>query len=180
MQISRSLVTTILLAVAGFSAKAQREGLDRQSWVKANLYSRQDAVDFINTSYKDFTPVITKHSHETGIYRRTVKLKGCELVIATESRDQKSSWKNDREFDKDIVVIELNKVSLSGNDLTPSSADNADGLFSGPSFGKTKKIPAYSILTPVINKDSDRFAKLHYEEHLQWAYQFLIDECGKK
>lgn len=181
MQVFKFVTGTIVLMAAGFCAIAQGPGLDREHWVKANLYYKQDAIDFITTAYKDFTPVIGgKHTMETGIYRRSVKLKGCELVIETESRTQESYYKNDREFEKDIVVIELDKVMLDGDDIKPSSPENANGLFGGSSFEHSHKIPSYSILTPVINKDDSKFIKLHYEEHLQWAYQFLIDKCKEQ
>ena len=171
------LVSAALLTLSSFCATAQTETLTREQWIKANLYYKQDAIDFITTAYKDFTPLIPKNSLETGIYKRTVKLKGCELVIETESRMQESSWKSDHEFQKDIVVIELDKVMLDGDDIKPSSAENANGLFGGHSFEHSKKIPSFSILAPVINKDDAKFAKKHYEEHLQWAYQFLIEKC---
>jgi len=180
MQIFKLSLLSVLFVVAGLGAQAQGPGLDKQAWIKANLYYKQDAIDFINTSYKQFTPIISKKSTESGIYKLTVKLKKCELVIETESRDQHSYYTKDRNFDKNIVVIELDKVNISGNNITPSAAENSDGLFAGTSFDHSKKIPAYNILTPVVNKDDSRFSKLHYEEHLQWAYEFLIEEYGKK
>src|SRR5690606_32398902 len=110
-------------------ATAQSGNLDREKWIEANLYEKQDAIDFISTAYNDFTPMISKKTTETGVYKRTVKLRGCEMVITTESRVQASSWRSDHEYEKDIVVIELDKVILSGNDIKPSSAENANGLF---------------------------------------------------
>ncbi|MFI5196050.1 MAG: hypothetical protein ACHQD8_03085 [Chitinophagales bacterium] len=179
MHISKFMVSALLLIVTGLHATAQTETLDKQKWIAANLYFKQDAVDFITTAYKDFTPLVTKRKTETGIYKRTVKLKGCELIIETESRVQESAWKADHEYEKNIVVIELDKVMLEGNDLKPSSATNANGLFAGSSFEHSHKVPSYSILTAIVNKDDTKFARLHYEDHLQWAYQFLIDQCSK-
>ena len=179
MHISKFLVSAFLLIVTGLCATAQTATLDKQKWIKANLYDKQDAIDFITTAYKDFTPLVTKRKTETGIYKRTVKLKGCELIIETESRTQESSWKADHEYDKNMVVIELDKVMLDGNDLKPSSEANANGLFAGSTFELSRKIPSYSILTAIVNKDDTKFARLHYEDHLQWSYQFLIEQCKK-
>jgi len=179
MHISRSLVTSIILIVTGFCAVAQTETLNREKWIKANLYFKQDAIDFITTAYKEFTPVIAKDNLATGIYKRTVKLKDCELIITTYSRTQESSWKVDHEFERNIVVIELDKVVLDGGDIKPSSAENANGLFGGHSFEHTHKMPSFSIYSPVINKDDVKYAKLHYEDHILWAYQFLVEQCKK-
>jgi hypothetical protein len=173
------LVSTLLLIATAFGAKAQTETLDRKKWIKANLYFKQDAVDFIATSYKDFTPVITKKSTETGIYKRTVKLRDCQLVIETESRVQESSYKVDHDYEKDLVIIDLDKVMLDGNELKPISDANADGLTAGHSFAHSHKIPSYSILTPIVNKEDPKFSKYHYEDHLRWAYQFLMEQCKK-
>src|SRR5262249_14755088 len=101
MRTSRLLA--FLRIVTCFGASAQTEMQDRKQWLKANMYDAQDAVDFITTTYSLFTPLITRKNTETGIYKRIVKLKDCELVITTESRTQESSWKSDHEFEKNLV-----------------------------------------------------------------------------
>jgi len=177
MQISK-LFASVLLILSSFYATAQGDGLDREKWIKANFYYKQDAIDFITTAYKEFTPLIKKGQRESGIYKQTVKLTDCELIITTYTKVQESSWKGDHEYDKNVVIIELDKVMLDGNDIKPSTPENAKwALFTGPSYEHSHMLPSYSILTSVINKHDVKFAKLHYEEHLQWAFQFLIEKC---
>ena len=185
MQSFKFLLGTVLLTILCLYANAQdntRKKQDqdekRKVWVKANLATKQDAVDFIAQAYKDFTVITPKRSVETGIYKREVKFNDCELTIETESRQQESMWKSDHEFIKDIVVIDLDRVVLDSSNIKPSSPENAKGLFQGRSYAHFHKIPSYSILTAAPNRDAnDKFVDLHYELHLQWAYQFLIDEC---
>src|ERR1700733_1182189 len=105
MRIFKYLFAAIMLAAVCINTYAQEDS-KKKAWIDANLVTKQDAVDFIKTAYKDFTVFVTKHSMETGIYKREVKFNDCELVIETESRTQESSWKSDREFTKDIVYID--------------------------------------------------------------------------
>ena len=151
-----------------------------KTWVKANLTTKSDAIDFIKMVYTDFTILIPKKSVESGIYKRELKFADCELTIETDSRDQESSFKSDREFVKDIVVIDFDRVVLDGDNIKPSSPENSKGLFEGHSYSRFHKIPVYSILAGAPNRDGDKFTDKHYEEHLQWAFQFLIDECTGK
>jgi hypothetical protein len=67
---------------------------------------------------------------------------------------------------------------LDGNEIKPNGPDNTNGLFEGRTYEHFHKIPAYSILTAAPNREDYKFADLHYEEHLRWAYQFLIDKCS--
>ena len=184
MQIVKSLVGAIALLIVSLQSFSQNVGKlgdeKRKVWVKANLTTAQDAVDFITMAYKDFTITINKHSVESGIYKRTLKFTDCELTIETDSRQQESSWKADKEFVKDIVVIDFDRVILDGNDIKPSSPEDAKGLFAGKSYARFHKIPSYSILAGVPNRDNDKFTDKHYEEHLQWAFQYLIDECSNR
>ena len=181
MQSFRFLISTLILVVVSFHVHAQSDNDEkRKAWVNMNLTSKQDAVDFIKTAYKDFTVFITKHSVESGIYKREVKYNDCELIIETEGRQQESSWRSDREFTKDIVVIDFDKVILDGNDIKPSSPENAKGLFEGRSYAHFHKIPSYSILSGTPNRDNDQFTDRHYEEHLQWAFRYLIERCAPK
>ncbi len=185
MHIYNFLAGTLLFSSLCFGANAQSEDWKkkdleekRKVWVNANLYTAQDAIDFITTTYKDFTVLSSKRSVESGIFKRTIKYSDCELTIETESRQQESMWKSDHEFVKDIVVIDMDLVMLDGNDIKPKSTEKPKGLFEGKTYGHFHKIPSYSILSGVPNKDdNDKFANLHYEQHLQWAFQFLIDEC---
>ena len=181
MQIFKFLVSTVVPVVVCFQVYAQSDFEEkRKLWVNANLTTKQDAVDFIKTTYKDFTVFITKRSIETGIYKRDVKYNDCELIIETEGREQESSWRSDRDFTKNIIVIDLDKVILDGDDIKPSAPENAKGLFAGRSYAHFHKIPSYSILSAAPNRDNDKFTDLHYEQHLQWAYQFLIEQCSAK
>lgn len=187
MYINKFIAGAVLLISMSLSAGAQtddwkKKDLEekRKVWVNANLYSAQDAVDFITATYKDFTVLSSKRDVESGIYKRTVKYNECELIIETESREQESMWKADHEFVKDIVVIYMDMVALDGNDLKPSKPENAKGMLKGKYYDHLHKLPAYSILTAAPNRETDeKFANLHYEQHLQWAYQYLIDECKK-
>ena len=184
MQIFKLLVIT-LVSMAGYTqvfaqndAGKKQDDEKRLAWVNMNMTSKQAAVDFIRTAYKDFTVFIPKHSMESGIYKRDVKYNDCELTIETEGRQQESSWKSDREFTKDIVVIDLDRVMLEGNDIKPSSPENAKGLFAGKNYTYFHKIPTWSILSGASNRDNDKFGDLHYEEHLQWAFRYLIEKCS--
>ena len=176
-------VSTILSVVVCFHAFAQGDAAKsqddnkRKAWVNANMNSKQDAIDFIKTVYKDFTVLINKRSLDSGIYNREVKFNDCELIIETDIRRQESSWKSDSEFVKDIVIMELDKVILDGDDIKPNGPDNTKGLFAGKSYAHFHKIPSYSILAAAPNRDNDKFSDLHYEQHLQWAYQYLIEKC---
>ena len=180
MRVFKPLVMITILFLLCFGAKAQdKEDLERRRvWINANMFTKQDAIDFITLTYKDFTVFISKKETETGIFKREVKLKGCELIIETDSRTQESSWKSDHEYEKYLVVIELDKVKMDGFDVKPSSPENANGLFAGKSFASSKKIPSYSVLSGVTEKENERFTRLHYDEHLAWAFQFLIDQCS--
>ena len=181
MQIFKFLVITLLTGVISIHVYAQNDPEEkRKMWVHANMNTKQDAVDFIKTAYKDFTVFIAKRSLETGIYKREVKFNDCELIIETEGREQESSWRSDRDFKKDIIVIDLDKVILDGNDIKQNGPENAKGLFEGRSYAHFHKIPAYSILSGTPNRDNDKFTDLHYEQHLQWAYQYLIEQCSAK
>jgi len=189
MHIYKFLAGTLLCLPLCFTANAQNDDWKkkdleekRKVWVNANLYTAQDAVDFITTTYKDFTVLLSKRAVESGIYKRNIKYNDCELIIETESRQQESMWKSDHEFVKDIIVIYMDMAVLDGNDIKPSSPENAKGLLRGKYYDHLHKIPSFSILSGVPNRDNDeKFANLHYEQHLQWAYQFLIDECkGRK
>jgi len=177
MQISRFFLAASLLLVSGITSFAQEDRLDREKWIKTNFYYKQEAVDFIRTAYKEFTPLIKKGTSETGIYKQTVKLNDCELVIETERRVQESSFKVDHEFEKMVVIIELDKVKLEGNDIKPQTPENDGALFSGPSYVHSRKLASYSILSSIVNIDDPKFTKLHYEEHLRWAFEFLLEKC---
>ena len=177
----RMLVSIVVFFSGALQSYAQGDKQDderRKIWVKANLTTKQDAIDFITMTYKDFTILITKRSVESGVYKREIKYNDCELTIETDSREQESSWKSDKEFVKDIVVIDLDRVMLDGNDIKPSSPENAKGLFAGKSYAHFHKIPSYSILAGAPNRDNEKFTDKHYEEHLQWAFQFLIEQCS--
>ena len=182
MQILKFLSSTIMLVVISLHVCAQSDiEAKHKMWVETNLETKQNAIDFIKTTYKDYTVFTTKREMETGIYKREIKFNDCELIIETESRAQESSWRSDRDFIKDIVVIDLDKVMLDGNDIKPNGPENAKGLFRGNSSANYHKIPSYSILSAAPNRDYDKFVNQHCEQHLQWAYQFLIDKCsGKK
>ncbi len=184
MQIFRFLITSIACSFLCLPSYAQvqktRDDEKRKIWVKANLTTKEDAIEFIKTAYTDFTIIIPKKSVESGIYKRDLKFNDCELTIETDSRQQESSYKSDKEFVKDIVVIDFDRVVLDGDNIKPSSPENSKGLFAGHSYARFHKIPIYSILAGAPNRDNDKFTDRHYEEHLQWAYQFLIDECTGK
>src|SRR5271156_166183 len=99
MQFFKPLVIIILYVALCFHGFAQGNADEKQKmWVAANLSTKQDAIDFIKTAYKDFTFFIQKRSLETGIYKREVKFNDCELIIETEGRSQESSWRSDRDF----------------------------------------------------------------------------------
>jgi hypothetical protein len=184
MRIFKFLFVSLPLTCLAMQSYAQVQKIQddekRKIWVKANLATKEDAIDFIKTAYQDFTIIIPKKSVESGVYRRELKFSACELTIETDSRQQESAWKSDREFVKDIVVIDFDRVILEGNDIKPSSPENSKGLFAGHSYAHFHKIPVFSILAPAPNRDGDKFTDKHYEEHLQWAYQYLIDECTGK
>ena len=184
MRILKFIVTPVVCSFLFLQSFAQvqktQDDEKRKMWVKANLATKEDAIDFIKTVYEDFTIIIPKKSAESGIYKRELKFADCELTIETDSRDQASSFRSDREFVKDIVVIDFDRVTLDGDNIKPSSPENSKGLFAGHSYAHFHKIPAFSILAPAPNRDGDKFTDKHYEEHLQWAYQYLIDECTQK
>ena len=182
MRIFKCLTGAIILVAASFHVNAQDDmEAKHKMWVEANLETKKDAIDFIRTTYKDYTVLIGKHALETGIYNREIKFNNCELIIETEGRELESSWRSVRDFTKDVVVIDLDKVILDGNDIKPNGPENAKGLFRGNGHGHYHNIPSYSILTAAPNRDNDKFMNQHCEQHLQWAYQFLIEKCsGKK
>lgn len=180
MKIFKCLTGAATLMLSVFCAQGQDMTAKHKMWLEANMDTKQDAVDFITTTYKDYTALIGKHEMESGIYKREIKLKKHLLTIETESRDQGSSYKGDRDFIKNIVVIDLDKVVLDGDDLKPSSADNVSALTMSNGSKHRKNIASYSILTAAPNRDNDKFINQHCEEHLQWAYQYLIDRCSGK
>ncbi len=184
MRIFKFITTSVACSFLFLQSFAQiqktQDDEKRKVWVKANLTTKEDAIDFIKTAYEDFTIIIPKKSVESGIYKRALKFIDCELTIETDSRQQESSFKSDREFVKDIVVIDFDRVTLDGDNIKPSTPENSNGLFQGHLYAHFHKIPVFSILTPAPNRDGDKFTEKHYEEHLQWAYQFLIDECSGK
>ena len=188
MQIFRFIAGTLICSTLCLAANAQNDDWrkkdqeeKRKVWVNANLFSAQDAIDFIKLVYKDFTVITPKRSVESGIYKRDLKYSDCELTIETELRQQESMWKSDHEFVKDIIVIDFDLVMLDGNDIKPKSAETGKGLYQAKTYGHLHKIPSYSILSAAPNRnDNVKFENLHYEQHLQWAYQYLIDECKNR
>lgn len=182
MHIFKYALITFLLCTLSFAVSAQddsviiKKEMQKKRWLDNNLYTKEDALDFIKLTYESFTSFIGKKATETGIYSREIKLKGCELRIETHTRLQESSYKGDRTFEKTILLIYLDQVVLEGNQLKSKDTADPHGLFLGYNYAKAKSINAYSILTGAPNPDA-RFVKQNYEEHLQWAFQFLIDEC---
>ena len=186
MQILRFLLNTTALITLCFCAqgqnmpeKSKEQEEKRKAWIDANLYRKQDAVEFIKLTNQNFTYTISKHETESGVYKRDVKYMDCQLIIETEMRDQASSWKSDHSFEKNVIVIDLDKVVLEGNLIKPASDTKPTGLYGGRSFTQARKIPSWSILTGLLT-DNDKWELAHYEEHLQWAFQYLIEQCKAK
>ena len=157
------------------STQIKRE-MAHKRWVDNNMYEKNDAIAFIKLVSDMFTAQIKKHEEATGVYKRDIELNGCELTITTYSRIQESSFKNDRSFEQNVLVIDLHGVQIDGNEIRPIDPAVPGAIRMGRNKAHLKNLFAWSVMSMVTEEDG-RFVAQHYEDHLQWAYQFLIDEC---